>query len=143
MRRSPEETRFSQGNHMSQLFTANALEGEIALVTGASRGIGASIAAALAAAGARVIGTATSPAGAEGISSALGDKGRGIVLNVADDESVAAAIKDIQGNEGSPGILVNNAGITRDNLLMRMKKDEWDDVIATNLSGVFTVSKSF
>ena len=127
---------------MSQLFTANALEGEIALVTGASRGIGASIAAALAAAGANVVGTATSQGGADSISAALGDQGRGIVLNVADDESVAAAIKDIQANEGAPGILVNNAGITRDNLLMRMKQDEWDDVIATNLSGVFKVSKA-
>ncbi len=126
---------------MSQLFNATALDGEIALVTGASRGIGASIAAGLAAAGARVIGTATSQAGADGISAALGDKGRGIVLNVSDEESVAAALKDIQGNEGSPSILVNNAGITRDNLLMRMKQEEWDDVIAANLTGVFRLSK--
>ena len=127
---------------MSQLFTATALDGENALVTGASRGIGASIAAGLAAAGARVIGTATSQAGADGISATLGDKGRGIVLNVSDEESVAAALKDIQSNEGSPSILVNNAGITRDNLLMRMKQEEWDDVISTNLSGVFRVSKA-
>ena len=127
---------------MSQLFTADALEGEIALVTGASRGIGASIAAALAAAGAKVVGTATSQGGADSISAALGDQGRGIVLDVADDESVAAAIKDMQAHEGAPGILVNNAGITRDNLLMRMKQEEWDDVIATNLSGVFKVSKA-
>jgi 3-oxoacyl-[acyl-carrier protein] reductase len=127
---------------MSQLFNANALDGEIALVTGASRGIGASIAAALAAAGATVVGTATSQPGADGISAALGDKGRGIVLNVADPDSVDAAIKDMQGNEGSPTILVNNAGITRDNLLMRMKKDEWDDVIATNLTGVYSVCKA-
>jgi 3-oxoacyl-[acyl-carrier protein] reductase len=127
---------------MSQLFNTNALEGEVALVTGASRGIGASIAAALAGAGARVIGTATSRGGADGISAALGDKGRGIVLNVADGESVQAAIKDLQANEGSPSILVNNAGITRDNLLMRMKQDEWDDVIATNLTGLFAMSKA-
>jgi len=127
---------------MSQLFTANALEGDVALVTGASRGIGASIAAALAAAGARVVGTATSQGGADGISTALGDQGRGIVLNVADQESIDAALKDIQGNEGSPSILVNNAGITRDNLLMRMKQDEWDDVIATNLTGTFRMSKA-
>ena len=127
---------------MTTLFTANALEGEIALVTGASRGIGASIAAALAAAGATVIGTATSQGGADGISAALGDQGRGIVLNVADVDSVAAAIKDIQGQEGSPTVLVNNAGITRDNLLMRMKQEEWDDVIGTNLSGVYSVSKA-
>jgi len=110
---------------MTQLFNATALDGEIALVTGASRGIGASIAAALAAAGAHVIGTATSQGGADGISAALGDKGRGIVLNIADQDSVNAAIKDIQ-----------------DNLLMRMKQEEWDDVIATNLTGTFSVSKA-
>jgi 3-oxoacyl-[acyl-carrier protein] reductase len=127
---------------MTQLFNATALDGEIALVTGASRGIGASIAAALAAAGARVVGTATSQGGADAISAALGDKGRGIVLNIADQDSVNAAIKDIQANEGSPTILVNNAGITRDNLLMRMKQEEWDDVIATNLTGTFSVSKA-
>jgi len=127
---------------MSQLFTATALEGEIALVTGASRGIGASIAAALAAAGATVVGTATSEGGAETISAALGEKGRGIVLDVANPDSVADAIKDMQSNEGSPTILVNNAGITRDNLLMRMKQEEWDDVIATNLTGMFSVCKA-
>ncbi len=126
---------------MSQLFTATALDGEIALVTGASRGIGASIAAGLAAAGARVIGTATSQAGADGISAALGDKGRGVVLDVSDEDSVAAALQDVQGTEGSPSILVNNAGITRDNLLMRMKQDEWDDVMAANLTGVYRLSK--
>ena len=127
---------------MTQLFSANALEGEVALVTGASRGIGAAIAAALAGAGATVIGTATTQGGADGISEALGDKGRGLALNVADQDSIDAALKDIQGKEGSPTILVNNAGITRDNLLMRMKQDEWDDVIATNLTGAFRVSKA-
>ena len=126
---------------MSQLFNATALDGEIALVTGASRGIGAAIAASLAAAGARVIGTATSQPGADGISATLGDKGRGIVLDVSDEDSVAAALKNVQDEEGNPTILVNNAGITRDNLLMRMKQDEWDDVIAANLTGVFRLSK--
>ena len=126
---------------MSNLFNANALEGEVALVTGASRGIGAAIAAALAGTGATVIGTATSNGGAGAVSEALGDRGRGIVLDIADDESVEAALKNINANEGAPTILVNNAGITRDNLLMRMKPEEWNAVIATNLSGVYRLSK--
>jgi 3-oxoacyl-[acyl-carrier protein] reductase len=126
---------------MSSLFAATALEGEVALVTGASRGIGAAIAAALAAAGATVIGTATSEGGAQSISAALGNHGRGVVLDIADDDSVAAALKDLQANEGTPTILVNNAGITRDNLLMRMKPEEWNEVITTNLSGVYRLCK--
>ena len=127
---------------MTSIYSSDALSGEVALVTGASRGIGASIAQALAAAGATVVGTATSQGGADNITASLGGHCRGVVLNVADDESVQSAIKDIQGNEGSPSILVNNAGITKDNLLMRMKAEEWDDVIATNLTGLYRVSKA-
>ncbi len=118
---------------------------KVALVTGASRGIGAAIADALAKEGAIVIGTATSESGAEKISSRFADKGLqgvGMVLNVTDIESVDTLIKSIQETYGSPAILINNAGITKDNLLMRMSEDEWFDVINTNLSAVYRLSKA-
>ncbi len=118
------------------------LNGQVALVTGASRGIGAAIAASLAAAGATVVGTATSDSGAGQISGTLGTSGRGAVLDVSSDDSVQALISDIQANEGPPTIVVNNAGITKDNLVLRMKAEEWDSVLSTNLSGVFRVCKA-
>jgi 3-oxoacyl-[acyl-carrier protein] reductase len=132
----------TQETIMSSLFTSDVLQGEVALVSGASRGIGAAIARTLADAGATVIGTATSEKGAVAISGSLGQFGRGLVLDVADEASVQAAIANIEKHEGAPGILVNNAGITRDNLLLRMKPEEWDDVIATNLGGTYRLSRA-
>lgn len=114
-------------------------EARTALVTGASRGLGKAIAAALAAAGHRVLGTATSAAGAERISEALGKQGRGLALDLASPESCEGLLKDIAAE--APLILVNNAAITRDNLLLRMKAEEWTEVLATNLSGVHRITQ--
>jgi 3-oxoacyl-[acyl-carrier protein] reductase len=121
------------------------LENEIALVTGASRGIGRAIAIELGRRGARVLGTATSEAGASAIDEYLGAAeipGRGIVLDVANAASVDACFKDVDGREGTPTILVNNAGVTRDGLLMRMSADDWQTVIETDLSAVYRTCKA-
>ena len=115
---------------------------QIALVTGASRGIGKAIAEKLSEDGFFVVGTATSDEGADSISTYLGDNGKGLKLDVADSDSITAVIKTINDEFGIPTVLVNNAGITRDNLLMRMKDDEWDDIISTNLTSVFRMSKA-
>ncbi len=115
---------------------------QIALVTGASRGIGKAIAEKLTEDGFFVVGTATSDEGANSISTYLGDNGKGLKLDVADSDSITAVIKTINDEFGIPTVLVNNAGITRDNLLMRMKDDEWDDIISTNLTSVFRMSKA-
>jgi 3-oxoacyl-[acyl-carrier protein] reductase len=122
-----------------------SLKGEVALVTGASRGIGAAIADMLAAAGAHVVGTATTEEGAQRVSERLAAHGggRGVVLNLAQTAQVAAVADDIESREGAVTVLVNNAGITRDNLLLRMKDAEWEAVIATNLGGVFHTSRTF
>ena len=119
-----------------------SFEGKIALVTGASRGIGRAIAETLVARGAKVIGTATSESGAQAISDYLGANGKGMLLNVTDPASIESVLGNIRAEFGEVDILVNNAGITRDNLLMRMKDDEWNDIIETNLSSVFRLSKA-
>lgn len=119
-----------------------SLDGKVALVTGASRGIGRAIAEQLAALGAKVVGTATSDKGAEAISAYLGDKGCGLVLNVGDTASIEQCLEQIKNLFGDIDILVNNAGITRDNLLMRMKDEEWFDIMQTNLTSVYRLSKA-
>ncbi|MGB1010643.1 MAG: 3-oxoacyl-ACP reductase FabG [Thiolinea sp.] len=127
---------------MTQL---TSLAGELVLVTGASRGIGRAIAETLGVQGATVIGTATSETGADSISEYLGAAGvagQGMVLDVADPDSIAMLLKAVNDSYGVVSVLVNNAGITRDNLLMRMKDDEWDSIINTNLNSVFRMSKA-
>jgi 3-oxoacyl-[acyl-carrier protein] reductase len=118
------------------------MDKKLAIVTGASRGIGRAIAEKLVADGFFVIGTATSDSGADAISAYLGDSGKGYKLNVAAAEDIENFIKVTGDAYGVPAVLVNNAGITRDNLLMRMKDDEWDDIITTNLTSIFRMSKA-
>lgn len=121
------------------------LTGKIALVTGASRGIGKAIALDLVAQGATVVGTATSESGAQAISDYIqqaGGKGKGLALDVVSQEQIDEVVKAVTDEFGTITILVNNAGITRDNLLMRMKDDEWDSIIQTNLNSVYRMSKA-
>ncbi len=122
-----------------------SMENELTLVTGASRGIGRAIALNLGQRGATVIGTATSEKGAENITQYLqenGIKGQGMMLNVTDQDSIDSVLTSLKEKYTMPSILVNNAGITRDNLMMRMKNEEWDDIIQTNLTSIFKVSKA-
>jgi len=121
------------------------LDGKIVLVTGATRGIGKAIALTMGKAGATVIGTATSEAGANNVSQMLEDEkisGKGILLDVTDNDQISKLDETIKKDFGSVDILVNNAGITRDNILLRMKEDEWEDIINTNLTSIYKMSKS-
>jgi len=121
------------------------VDGKLVLVTGASRGIGKAIALTLGGAGATIIGTATTESGADNISKVFAEKnifGKGMKLDVTDNEQISNLVKNIGEDFGSVDILVNNAGITRDNILLRMKEDEWEDIISTNLSSIYKMSKS-
>jgi len=119
-----------------------SLDGHVALVTGATRGIGRAIALRLAEAGAKVVGTATTEDGANAIAQALGERGSAVVLDVGDASAIDRALTEVETRYGGVTILVNNAGITRDNLLLRMKDEEWDAVMATNLKAAYRLSKA-
>ncbi len=128
------------------IFTSTALEGETVVVTGASRGIGAAILEACVKAGATVVGTATSESGAARISEKIGElggKGKGLVLNIASREQTDAFVAEVEKEFGTVSVLVNNAGITRDTLALRMRDEQWDAVVETNLTGTFRVTRGF